>query len=103
VGRRNEARWPLTCGAVFIQVVHPLPEELHPVLAFQECRWHHLDDGIQLVGLDDIHGMGLIEGLHHLDAKAVVSAEEHRVVDGASDSAPLFGSHAGPRTPVPGE
>lgn len=46
--------------------------------------------------------MGLVEGLDHLDAKALVSAEEHRVVDGASGSAPLFGSHAGPRTPALG-
>jgi hypothetical protein len=27
--------------------------------------------------------MGLVEGLHHLDAKALVSAEEHGLVDGA--------------------
>lgn len=46
--------------------------------------------------------MGLVKGLHHLDAKAVVSAEEHCVVDGASGSAPPFGSHQGPRMPATG-
>jgi hypothetical protein len=46
--------------------------------------------------------MGLVEGLHHLDAKALVSGEEHRVVDGASRSALLLGSHVGPRMPAPG-
>jgi hypothetical protein len=46
--------------------------------------------------------MGRVEGLHHLDAKALVRAEKHRVVDGASGSALLFGSHAGPRPPAPG-
>jgi hypothetical protein len=40
--------------------------------------------------------MGFVKGLHNLDAKAVVSAEEHRVVNGASSSAPLFGSHGPP-------
>ena len=46
--------------------------------------------------------MSLFEGLDHLDAKALVSAEEHGVVDGASGSALLLGSHAGPRMPAPG-
>jgi hypothetical protein len=46
--------------------------------------------------------MGLVEGLHHLDAKALVSAEEHGVLDGTSGSALLLGSHAGPRMPAPG-
>jgi hypothetical protein len=46
--------------------------------------------------------MGLVEGLHHLDAKALVSAEEHGVVDGVSGSAPLLGSHVGPLITAPG-
>ena len=44
--------------------------------------------------------MGLVEGPHHLDAKALIRAEKHRVADGASRSAPLLGSHAGPRMPA---
>ena len=46
--------------------------------------------------------MGLVKGLHHLNAKAIVCAEKHRVVDGASDSAPLLGNHVGPRMPASG-
>jgi hypothetical protein len=65
------------------------------VLAFQLGRWHGLENGTRLKGLNDVHRMGFIEGLDHLDAKALVSAEEHGVVHGAYQSAPLLGSHAG--------
>jgi len=44
--------------------------------------------------------MGLGEGLDHLDAKALVCGEKNRVVDGASRSAPILGSHEGPRIPA---
>jgi hypothetical protein len=54
------------------------------VLAFQRGRRHGAGSGTALEGLNDVHRMGLVEGLHHLDAKALVSTEEHRVVDGAS-------------------
>ena len=64
---------------------------------------HGLGNGTRLAGLNDLQRMGHVEGLDHLDAKALVSAEQHRVVDGASSSALLLGSHAGPRTPAPGE
>jgi hypothetical protein len=45
--------------------------------------------------------MGFVEGLHHLDAKALIRAEEHCVVDGASWAAPLLGSHEVPWPPAP--
>ncbi|MFN4865679.1 MAG: hypothetical protein ACK5GZ_05085 [Cyanobium sp.] len=41
-------------------------------------------DGTTLKGLNHVHRMGVVEGLHHLDAKALVSGEEHGVVDAAS-------------------
>lgn len=72
------------------------------VLAFQRDRRHGLGDGTGLEGLNDVHRMGLVEGLHHLDAKALVRAEEHRVVDRDSSSAHLLGSHEGPWPPAAG-
>ena len=48
--------------------------------------------GTGLDGLKDVHRMGLVEGLHHIDAKSIVSAEEHGVVDevfAKSEHAPL--------------
>jgi hypothetical protein len=72
-----------------------------PVLAVQLARRHSLRKGARLEGLNDVHRMGLVEGLDHLDAKAVVRAEKHREVDGASSSEPLLGSHEGPRPPAP--
>ncbi len=71
-----------------------------PVLAFQRGSRLSLSKGAGLQGLDDVHRMEFVEGLHHLDAKALIRAEEHGVVDGASRSAPLLGSHAGPRMPA---
>jgi hypothetical protein len=71
-----------------------------PVLSFQRGHRHRPGNGTGLEGLNDVHRMGLVEGLHHLDAKALVCAEKHRVVDGASGSAHLLGSHAGPRMPA---
>jgi hypothetical protein len=55
-----------------------------PVLAFQRDSRHSLSKGAGLQGLDDVHRMGFVEGLHHLDAKALIRAEEHCEVDGAS-------------------
>ena len=51
---------------------------------------HALDGGgrnglhlsVRVLGKDDIHGMGLIKGLHHLDASTQRAREEHRVMDG---------------------
>ena len=83
--------WPWTAPGV-----HPVPQEPVLVLAVQRCRRHRVGNGAGLQGLDDVHRMGFVKGLHNLDAKAVVSAEEHRVVNGASSSAPLFGSHGPP-------
>jgi hypothetical protein len=48
-----------------------------------------------VLGQDDIHGMGLIKGLHHLDAIAQRAREEHGVVDGASESAAFLDSNGG--------
>lgn len=42
---------------------------------------------IRVLGQDDIHSMGLIKGLHHLDAITQRAREEHGVMDGASESA----------------
>jgi hypothetical protein len=48
-----------------------------------------------LVGVDDIDGIGSNKGLHHLDAKALIRAEEHRVVNGVSRAALSLCSHTG--------
>ena len=37
---------------------------------------------VRVLGQDDIHSMGLIKGLHHLDAITQRTREEHGVVDG---------------------
>ena len=50
---------------------------------------------VRLLGQDDIHGMGLIKGLHHLDAIAQRAREEHDVVDGVSESAAFLDSNGG--------
>jgi hypothetical protein len=46
-------------------------------------------------GHDDIHDMGLIKGLHHLDAIARSTREEHGVVDGGPESAGFIDSNGG--------
>jgi len=51
---------------------------------------------VRLLGKDDIHGMGLIKGLHHLDAIAQRAREEHGVVDGVSESAAFLDSNGVP-------
>ena len=48
-----------------------------------------------MLGQDDIHGMGLIKGLHHLDAIAQLARKEHGVVDGVSESAAFLDSNSG--------
>jgi hypothetical protein len=53
------------------------------VLAFQRGRRHGLGNGTGLERLNDVNRIGFIEGLDHLDAKALVSAEKHHAVDGA--------------------
>ena len=50
---------------------------------------------VRVLGQDDVHGMGLIKGLHHLDAIAQRAREEHGVVDGVSESAALLDSNGG--------
>ena len=50
---------------------------------------------IRVLGQDDIHGMGLIKSLHHLDAIAQRAREEHDVVDGVSESAAFLDSNGG--------
>lgn len=39
---------------------------------------------VRVLGQDDVHCMGLIKGLHHLDSIAQRAREEHGVVDGVS-------------------
>jgi hypothetical protein len=48
-----------------------------------------------VLGQNDIHGMGLIKGLHHLDSIARRAREEHGVVDGVSESAAFLHSYGG--------
>jgi len=50
---------------------------------------------VRVLGQDDVHGMGLIKGLHHLDAIAQRAREEHGVMDGASESAGFLDSNGG--------
>jgi hypothetical protein len=102
VGERVWDRWPSLTGHGLLQGVYPIRQKTVPVLPFQRGRWHRAGNGTGLEGLNDVQRMGLVEGLDHLDAKALVCAEEQRVVDRASRSAPLLGSHAGPRSPAPG-
>ena len=49
----------------------------------------------RVLGQDDIHGMGLIKGLHHIDAIAQRAREEHGVVDGGPESAGFIDSNGG--------
>jgi hypothetical protein len=49
-----------------------------------------------LESLNDIHGMGLVDGLHHLDAIAQRAREERGAVDGVAESATFLDSHGGP-------
>ncbi len=60
----------MVCSRASIQSQRPVL-----VLAFQRGRRHSLGDTTGLEGLNDVHRMGLVEGLHHLNAKAIVSAE----------------------------
>ena len=48
---------------------------------------------VRVLGQDDVHGMGLIESLHHLYAIAQRIREEDCVVDGVSESAAFFDSN----------
>ena len=50
---------------------------------------------VRVLDQDDIHGMGLIKGLHHLDSIAQRAREEHGVVDEGSESAALLDSNGG--------
>lgn len=59
-------------------------------------RRHSLRNGAGLQSLNDVHRMGFIEGLDHLDAKALFRAEKHRAVDGPCLSLSLPGGHGGP-------
>ena len=43
---------------------------------------------VRVLGQDDIHGMGLIKCLHHLDPIAQRAREEHGVVDGSPSQQP---------------
>jgi hypothetical protein len=67
-----------------------------PVLAVQQGRRQGLGNGTGLESLNDVHGMGLVDGLHDLDAIAQRAREEHGVVDGVAESATFLDSHGGP-------
>jgi hypothetical protein len=43
---------------------------------------------VRVLGQDDIHSMGLIKSLHHLDSIAQRAREEHGVVDGTPSQQP---------------
>ena len=50
---------------------------------------------VRVLGQNDIHGMGLIKGLHHLDSIAQGAREENGVVDWVSESAAFLDSNGG--------
>jgi hypothetical protein len=56
----------------------------------------------ELDGLKDDRRMNLIEGPDHLNAKVLVSAEEHGVEDGAPGQHPSLVAMRSPQMPAPG-
>ncbi len=65
------------------------------VHALDQSSRNGLPLSIRVLGQDDIHGMGPIKGLHHLDASTQRAREEDGVVNGVSKSAAFLNSNGG--------
>ena len=62
------ARPRLLAGAWTLQRLQPRKQKAVLVLALDRISRNGLHKSVRVLGKDDIHGMGLIKGLHHLDA-----------------------------------
>ena len=60
----------LAFGHWALQRLQPRKQKAVLVHALDRCGRNGLHMSVRVLGQDDIHGMGLIKGLHHLDAIA---------------------------------
>ena len=94
MGQRVWARWP---SHGLLQGIHPAPQEPVFVLAVLRGLGQRAGNSTELDGLKDDRRMNLIEGPDHLNAKVLVSAEEHGVEDGAPGQHPSLEAMRRPR------
>jgi len=69
-GLGSLARPRLVAGAWALQRLQPRKQKAVRVHALDRISRNGLHMSVRVLGQNDIHGMGLIEGLHHLDAIA---------------------------------
>ena len=62
------ARPRLLAGAWALQRLQPRKQKAVLVLGLDRISRNGLHMSVRVLGKDDIHGMGLIKGLHHLNA-----------------------------------
>ena len=78
-----------------LQRLQPRKQKAVLIHALDRKSRKGLHMSIRVLGQNDIHGMGLIKGMHHLDSIAQRAREEHDVVDGGSESGTFVDSNGG--------